>query len=231
MLSNSEYFLLLIKLHFLSIVAYALKKLCQKKKKVTFPSYELPSFVFVHLVMQKLQHIILVTLLVFMCSVSHQAFSQTKCKYDYERVNESGDSTKATSIMISGGQSYETWLATWIKTGDQYELELVATIPQDLTAEVHKGDSMLITLENGHKVVFRTDMNAKAERNMISNTSKPMAVTTYHTHFPVTKNQLKELSGALIVHLHYKIGDMEFEKTVKERRAIKFQNGMLCIMK
>ena len=181
--------------------------------------------------MKNIQNSIFVILfLVFSCFNS-ELQAQSKCKYDYEKVNESGDSTKAISIMISGGQSYETWLATWIKTGDQFELEITATIPQDLTAEVHKGDSLIITMDNGEMVVFKTDQNAKAQRDMVANASKPRAVTTYRTHFPVTREKLNQLSGSLILNLHYKIGDTTFDKNVKTKRAIKFQNGMLCIMK
>lgn len=162
---------------------------------------------------------------------SNTSFGQKKCKFDYEETDAfSGKSKKGNTSVLVGGMGYETWLVGWNREGDNYYLGMLVTLKGEFNTAINPGDSIMFKLADGNLITVYAKEVSTPVVNITTATSTPIILSTYKCNYGVTKEQLELIAASITTHVRMNIADKPYQKELKEKKSVKLQNDVRCIL-
>ncbi|MEI6124104.1 MAG: hypothetical protein WCQ95_10820 [Bacteroidota bacterium] len=140
---------------------------------------------------------------------------EIKCKGLTEKKDEfTGQITKSNSTTLCFG----AMVIGFRTSGDKYIVDFYIKINGKKDGSLMIGEPLLLKLENGEVVTFKSSKEVAPTGNVSSSSSTTYIVTTYVTEYACTKDDLVKIGNSMPTNLKvtvsgeeypYKVGKME----------------------
>ena len=182
--------------------------------------------------MKNMQLYFIVGLATVLSFNSVEVQAQKKCKFDFEETDPfSGKTKKSNTSTLVAGMGYERWLVGWNREGDSFFMGMVTTLQGELNTTINQGDSIMFKLADGNMVVIYAKEVSSPVTDVSTASTTPVILSTYKCNYTITKEELEMLSNSVITHVRMNIADKVLQKELKEKKALKVQNDIKCILK
>lgn len=160
-----------------------------------------------------------------------EAQAQKKCKFDFEETDPfSGKTKKSNTSTLVAGMGYDRWLVGWNREGDTFFMGMLATMQGEFNTAINQGDSIMFKLADGNMVVVYAKEVSTPVTDVSTAGTKPIILSTYKCNYAISKEQLEMLSASVITHVRMNIADKVIQKELKEKKALKVQNDIKCVL-
>ncbi|UTW65420.1 hypothetical protein KFE94_12235 [bacterium SCSIO 12643] len=182
--------------------------------------------------MKNLHHYMIAGLALILFFGNSEVQAQKKCKFDFEETDPfSGKVKKGNTSTLVAGMGYSTWYVGWNREGDSFYMGMLVTMQGEFNTSINQGDSLMFKLANGNMVTVYAKEQSTPVTNVSTASTKPVILSTYRCNYAITKEQLEMLSESVITHVRMNIADKVIQKELKEKKALKVQNDIKCILK
>jgi hypothetical protein len=168
----------------------------------------------------------LITLLILTLSIL--SFSQ-KCKFDFDQTDQfTGQTSKGFDLTISGA-----WKTRLTLMDDQFYISFLIALPGRTDYTSSKGDSCLLVLEDGKKLILFSDLDALPNTDVAnSGTSYADLRTYYALLYKMTDVQMRQLSKSPIKAMRIYLNDMPVTlDVIPEKNTKKIVSAADCLIK